>query len=314
MFLSKAIEGFLLDRDGESDDDLSPTTLKLYRGCLRTLTQYIGDKPLLSVTGDDLARFMVWLERDYRTHKGQKVSGYYRDNHWKAIRSLFNWANRVLKNPRPDLALPRPVYAEEEIIPYTEDEVRKILAACEMTILSKTRGRKPFKMRRPTVVRDKAIVLLLLETGIRLGELHRLKIENVNLESGEIRIKPYRTGKKSRARTIPIEKGCKRALWLYSVANNADRLKEEPFFPLAWHSYQSLFLRLEERTGIEGVHAHRFRHTFAIQYLRNGGDIFTLQRILGHATLEMCRRYLAIAQSDIRDAHRRASPVDRWRL
>ena len=75
-----------------------------------------------------------------------------------------------------------------------------------------------------------------------------------------------------------------------------------------------LLNRLGDKAGVTRVHAHRFRHTLAIQYLRNGGDLFTLQQLLGHSSLDMDRNHIKIAEMDVKNVHRIASPADNWRL
>jgi len=72
--------------------------------------------------------------------------------------------------------------------------------------------------------------------------------------------------------------------------------------------------RLCKKAGVPLYSPHDFRHTFAVEYLRNHPNIYTLQETLGHTTLDMVRQYLVISQSDIREAHRRASPVEHWGL
>ena len=75
-----------------------------------------------------------------------------------------------------------------------------------------------------------------------------------------------------------------------------------------------LIFRIGTRAGVPDAGIHRFRHTFAINFLRNGGDPWSLQMMLGHSTMEMVKTYLSIAQADLDNSHKLASPVDHWRL
>jgi len=84
--------------------------------------------------------------------------------------------------------------------------------------------------------------------------------------------------------------------------------------PLDRNEIAKILKRIGSKAGINGCHPYRFQHTFAIQFLKNGGDIFTLQELLGHSSRVMARHYLSISQVDLDDAHRRASLVDNWRL
>lgn len=75
-----------------------------------------------------------------------------------------------------------------------------------------------------------------------------------------------------------------------------------------------LFRRLAKKSGVRRLHVHLCRHTFATNYLINGGDVFSLQQILGHSTLEMVRHYVTLASSQVTVQHRKFSPMDRLEL
>ena len=317
MKLQKALEGFCLARLA---DGYSPATVERYRGCLDKLDRYLSNPEINEITIDDLRRFMVWLANDYKPVRfsgDQKpLSGASLHVHWKAIRSLFNWLSNEFEIERPDVFLEKPRYQSPPIQPFTKEEVQKLIQACK-----KTGGKHVYK--RPTANRDLAILMIFLDTGIRRGELERLLINDLyrdeKTHTYNIKIRPYRAGIKSRSRIVYCGRAASRYIWRY-LAEREEVYPDDPLFltrdnrSFTGHFLYNLLQRIGKRAGVANSNPHRFRHTFAIQYLRNGGDVYTLQRLLGHSTMTMVKRYLAISSADDQEAHRRASPGDRWRL
>jgi len=77
------------------------------------------------------------------------------------------------------------------------------------------------------------------------------------------------------------------------------------------NSIKLIFKKLAHESGVERLHAHLCRHTFATRFLLNGGDVFTLQQILGHSTLEMVKNYVTLASNHVAMQHHKYSPLDR---
>jgi integrase/recombinase XerD len=125
-------------------------------------------------------------------------------------------------------------------------------------------------------------------------------------------IHPFGSGQKTSGRIVYIGAQTRKALWKY-LSSIEDVAGDAELWGLNENALQNLVRRMGNRCGVH-AHSHRFRHTFAINFLRNGGNVFELQRLLGHNSLDMVRHYLSIAESDAEDAHRRASPVDMWKL
>lgn len=321
MLLRKAVEGFLI---AKTADGYSPETLKMYRWALELMSSHLGDRELAEIGPEDLERFWTWLRVDYRPRRMNgdvsPLSGRSLENVWTANRSFFNWASEMFTlRERPDLRIKRPRYRPEEISPLSQEETEKLVAACSRTAFAKTARRTTFTMPRQTSNRDIALILVLLDTGLRVSECARLKVKDVNLTSGEVLVGAWGTGQKTKSRHVYLGKIAKKAVWRY-LAEREDVRPEDAVFvsdrgnSMNRTSIRQLLVRLGKKAGLSNVHPHRFRHTFAVEYLRNGGDVFTLQRLLGHSTLEMVRHYLALAETDSAEAHRKASPADRWHL
>lgn len=316
MKLLDAFEGYQMFCLSEG---YSKATLTLYKWTIGELANLLDNPEIEDITISDLRKYMYHMRENYRTRKGNKLSGSSLDNAWKSIRSLFGWANRELGLPRPDLRLSQPEFTATEVTPFSQDEVKKLLKGCKYTKEFDTTRRRTFRCKRETGTRDQAMVLFLLDTGLRVGEMCRLKIEDVILETGEVHIAPYGSGQKTKSRHVYLGKAAKSILWKY-LTERGETYPDDPLFLSARNrsmnpnSVAHLFRSLGERVGVDDVHPHRFRHTFATEYLRNGGSIETLQYLLGHSTLKMVLKYAQITSGDAANAHRKASPADRWHL
>jgi integrase/recombinase XerD len=165
--------------------------------------------------------------------------------------------------------------------------------------------------------RNMLIILLLLDCGLRVSELVGIKLDDINLEEGIIRICK---AKGSRERWVPVGHVAQKFLWKYINTSRSKPLTphitmlllNDKGLPLTKNGVQQMLRRYGRKAGITGTRCspHTCRHTFAKSYLLRGGDIFSLQKILGHSSLASVRMYLNLFVADIKKQHRQFSPVD----
>jgi len=325
--LSQAIDGYFLDAHARH---LSPRTILDYQNGFRHFQRFIGNPIFTSITQNDIRRFLANLGSHPVIPGGiANRSAIFLSkktilNIHIALSALWTWAisegiitNHVVRAVRP----PRP--EQPVIVPFSREDIEAMLVACGRSNLYTRPDERECSYTRPTATRDRAIILLLLDTGIRAGELaadprhqsHGLAIQDLNQRNLQIKV----LGKGDKERIIPISHSTLKSLWRYLLAY-PDANPADPLFrsitgrPVTVNGLRQLIKRLGQRADVANAHPHRFRHTFAITFLRNGGKTFELQHLLGHSTLEMVKRYVAIAQVDLENAHRRASPVANWNL
>jgi len=193
---------------------------------------------------------------------------------------------------------------QKELRPLTEAEERALLDA--------------YDDNNPTDCRLKAIFLLLLDTGMRLGELTGLKAENVDLDHGFLIV----MGKGRKERSIPFGFTTERVLRKYvSFCRPTPALPSvDEFFlspdgyPLTYNAVKMIFKRAAKRAGIERLHPHLLRHTYGIRAQEGGMPTLTLQHYMGHSSSKVTERYAHAAQSERLKRARGYSPIDQLRL
>lgn len=202
----------------------------------------------------------------------------------RVLRRYADWAvskGYLKENPLAGLHFRSP--PTKPVCPFSKDELRRMLKACRTS-------------------EEEAMLLLLIDTGIRVGELVGLRSDDV-LTGGVLRI----NGKGRRRRLVAISG--RTALALTAILG---RSRDGPMFELSRHRVWSEVKAIGRRAGIERVYPHRFRHSFANLWLQAGGQENDLMYLAGWSSTKMLLRYTAFhAQERALTAHRRFSPAAR---
>ncbi len=294
----------------------SPKTISWYSANLRCFRNYLRGRHLPDTIDNIdtklLREYILYLlkQTKYTNHpftpaQTELLSASTVHGHVRTLRAFFSWLateGLIAFNVANDLKPPK--VPKKVVSTLSDEEIKAILSTLSAT--------------SPSEARNQTIFMLLLDSGIRIGELVNLKIEDVQMNEGLMKV----MGKGKKERIVPIGNNAQRSLQRYLF-----RYRPEPAHkgfdnvflsitgnPLTENSIKLMFTRLAQRAGVNRLHAHLCRHTFATRFLINGGDVFSLQQILGHSTLEMVRHYVNLASSHVVIQHQKYSPLDHLNL
>jgi len=313
MGLRDAVDGFLFSLRAEGRAD---RTIEYYNDLLGCFLRYIeGNRVPANIQAVDarqLRQFLSWVgSRTVEHHAGngshlaRKAKSSTAWPYYKALRRFFNWlVEEGLIKLSPVSAIHFKAPPPPAIEPFTTEELKKLLAVCDLDIRTGARF---------TGLRNKAMLLLFVDSALRRMEMVNLKIADVDLGNRHVRV----LGKGNKVGVVPFSPKTAKSIWIYLTERKhrakSDRLLlTEEGTPLSIDGINSWFTRLKKRASVNrpgGV--HRLRHTAALAYLRGAKDSFLLQLFLRHQDLAMSRRYTqGLKQEEAIEAHRNgASPV-----
>jgi site-specific recombinase XerD len=268
--LDREVEAFLIDRQARG---LASGTLRFYTQKLAHLQTYLSSQGITTVEGITaplLRRFLLAFSRD---HTPGGTHGVYR-----ATKAFLRWYEREAepegwRNPIDRVQGPK--VSIEPLEPVSIEDLKRMLETC--------RGRGALALR------DKALLLFLLDTGCRAAEVIGVDVGDLDLRSGAVLV---RHGKGRKTRSVFLGGKARRALAQYLRTREG----EGPLFTglhgerLRYESLRDIVRRRAEAAGIPAPTLHSFRRAFALLSLRNGVDVYSLQRLMGHADLSVLRR------------------------
>lgn len=254
--------------------NVSPRTIEWYRAALKNLGNPQPDESALK-------DFVMRMRQRGRTASGCNC-------HIRAVNAYLKWSGNPLKIPK--------LKEEQRVLPtFTPADIKKLVA-------HKPRGFCPTRLH--------VLILTLLDIGCRISEATGLSWEDVDFDNLLVKLH----GKGAKDRVVPFSFELRRHLFRWKASSRSDLV-----FPSQrgqWLGRRDMLRDVKllcKRLGIVPPERtiHAFRHTFAINYLRRGGSVFHLQKVLGHSSLEMTRRYASLLTEDLQAVHEKVSLLSR---
>jgi site-specific recombinase XerD len=281
--LQDAYTDFLLSRQAMM---CTPRTMQFYEFTLGKIAEWFER--------NDIHQPADISSRHIRALLGEMVEKGYSDSyihiHARVIRTFARFLHKEKYIYEP-IEFEMPKIGKKRLPVFNKEQVQQILKACEDK-------------------RDKAFILLMVDSGLRMAEAIALNWGDVDISSGIVRVEK---GKGRKARSVVIGVHTRRALLKYR--GEVNHAENKPLFQtrsagrFTPSGLRSWLLRISQRAGIH-ISPHALRRTFATLSLRAGMNVIQLQGLLGHSTLEMTRHYIELMEEDLVNAHKEHGPVD----
>lgn len=276
----------------------SDYTVKYYRNNLRSLEATLRSQGyptrLKRLTSDILSEGYLEYAKEVKRLKRASIQA-----NLRAFRTFFNWAVKkgiTEKSPMEGIVIGKAKIAGIET--FNNEQIHSLLTQPNLETF--------------VGLRDYTIMVVLLETGVRLRELVDIKVPEVRFADSQILIH----GKNGDDRLVPIQDKAKKALRAYiRVRGKTDSdwlFLTHDDGKMSRKAVQDRLSKYGRMAMIDNVRCspHTFRHTFAKMSVRNGANIFELQKILGHQTMDMVRTYVNLFSTEVTEAHKRFSPLE----
>ena len=277
MTIRECIDDFLIEQQVRGN---SPKTQKHYFRCLGLFERFQSPKnpDISAVSVSDCKAYYIHLSN-------RNVSSVTVQTYIRALRAFLSWCyleGYISENIPKKFRLPKAQKKKIDIL--TDSEVEQLFRCLS--------GRDFIS------IRNYCIVALMIDSGLRLNEVVTIRRDKIHIAEGYAIV----NGKGNKERFVPLGLNSKRALLRYcAIVPNKE--KETPLFvkdtliPINQSTVKQLFRRLKVQADIPRLHPHLLRHSFATRYIERGGDIYSLQSILGHTSLEMVKKYVHLIPS-----------------